>query len=75
MSAQLDPVAGDASRYAERLAAAGIHVAHYEVAGLIHGSHRLTRLLPAAREWREAVNDAVRDKLGRRTPAPASRLR
>jgi acetyl esterase len=66
MSAQLDPVAGDASRYAERLAAAGIHVAHHEVAGLIHGSHRLTRLLPAAREWREAVNDAVRDKLGLR---------
>jgi acetyl esterase len=72
MAAELDPVGGDARRYATRLAEAGVPVVHREAAGLIHGSHRLTGLLPAAREWRAAVNDAVRDRLGSLTPPPAS---
>ncbi|MFI6818827.1 alpha/beta hydrolase [Nonomuraea sp. NPDC050328] len=59
VSAECDPVAGDARRYAARLAAAGVPVTFREFEGHVHGSHLLTGLLPSAREWRSLVVDAV----------------
>lgn len=58
-SAQCDPLADDARRYASRLGNAGVDVTHVEWAGHVHGSQILTALIPSSREWREAAVAAV----------------
>ncbi|MGV9302190.1 alpha/beta hydrolase [Nonomuraea sp. NPDC003727] len=63
LTAQYDPLADDGSRYAERLAAAGVPVTYREFEGQVHGSHGLTALLPVAREWRTTLLEAIRASL------------
>ncbi|MFI6498878.1 alpha/beta hydrolase [Nonomuraea typhae] len=59
LSAECDPLSGEARQYAARLAAAGVPVTFREFAGHVHGSHTLTGLLASSREWRSIVVDSV----------------
>ena len=61
--AECDPLSDDGRRYAERLAGCRVPVTHREYEGQIHSSHAFTRLLPAARTWRDDVVAAVRKYL------------
>ena len=62
-SAECDPLADDASRYAQRLRDSGVPVTFHQYDGQVHGSHAFTGLLPTARVWQDAVVAAVRAHL------------
>ncbi|MFC8827355.1 alpha/beta hydrolase [Streptomyces sp. NPDC057137] len=62
-SAECDPLADDARRYAERLKDAGTPVEFTCYPGMVHGSHILTGLLPTARSWQDDTVAAVRAHL------------
>lgn len=72
MTAEFDVVRDDGAAYAERLRAAGVPVVYSLQEGQIHVSPALTKLLPAARAWRdeaiEALRSYVRDPVARRHP-------
>ena len=60
MTAELDPLRDEGEQYAERLAAAGVPVTAKRWDGHVHGSLSMTALIPSARDWRQAVIDALR---------------
>lgn len=62
-TAECDPLADDGRRYASRLSKAGVDVYHHQFPGQVHGSQQLTRLLPAAREWRDDLLRSIGDSL------------
>ncbi|MBB5076653.1 alpha/beta hydrolase [Nonomuraea endophytica] len=59
LSAECDPLAGDARRYAARLAEAGVPVTFREFPGHVHGSHTLTGMLASSRVWRTTVVTSI----------------
>jgi acetyl esterase len=62
-TAECDPLTDDGSRYATRLSEAGVAVRHQQFPGQVHGSHTLTKLMPTARAWRDALLEAIGDNL------------
>jgi len=60
MTAEFDVLRDDGAAYAERLRAAGVPVVHSLQKGQIHLSAALTKLLPAARAWRDEAIQALR---------------
>ena len=60
MSAEYDPLVDDGEHYARRLAQAGVPVTFSLQAGQIHTSAALTKVLPAARAWRDEAIDVLR---------------
>ena len=60
ISAEFDPLADDGQAYAQRLQDAGVPVTYELALGQIHMSPGLTRILPAARTWRDGVIAALR---------------
>lgn len=71
VSAEYDPIADDGEAYAKRLHEAGIPVTYSLQRGQIHISPGLTKILPAAREWRDDVIAALRDA-NQQSPAATS---
>ena len=71
ISAEFDPLADDGEAYARRLEDAGVPVTHELALGQIHMSPGLTRVLPAARTWRDGVVAALRTA-NERASAPAT---
>ncbi|WP_197285877.1 alpha/beta hydrolase [Nocardiopsis sp. NRRL B-16309] len=61
LSAEYDPVCDDGEEYARRLTEAGVPATFSLQRGQIHTSSALTKLLPAARSWREEALAALRD--------------
>lgn len=59
-SAEYDPLCDDGQAYANRLREAGVPATFSLQHGQIHISPGLTKLLPAARTWREEVLTALR---------------
>lgn len=59
-SAEYDPLCDDGQAYAERLTDAGVPATYSLQQGQIHISPGLTKLLPAARVWRDEVLTALR---------------
>jgi acetyl esterase len=59
VSAEYDPVADDGDAYAKRLHEAGVPVTFSLQLGQIHISPGLTKILPAARAWRDEVIAAL----------------
>lgn len=59
VSAEYDPVADDGDAYAKRLHEAGVPVTFFLQLGQIHVSPGLTKILPAARIWRDEVIAAL----------------
>ncbi len=60
LAAELDPLRGDAERYAQRLAAAGVPVTLDVWPGAIHAVSFLTRVWPPAQAWLDAAADRVK---------------
>jgi acetyl esterase len=60
LSAEYDPVCDDGSAYVDRLTQAGVPATFSLQHGQIHSSPAMTRLLPAARAWREEVLTVLR---------------
>jgi acetyl esterase len=60
MAAELDVLRDEAAAYAERLRAAGVPVVYSLQVGQVHLTAALTKLLPAARSWRDEAVDALR---------------
>jgi acetyl esterase len=60
MTAEFDPLRDEGEQYAERLATAGVPVTAKRWNGHVHGSLSMTALIPSARDWRQAVIDALR---------------
>lgn len=61
LSAEYDPLSDDGPVYAARLTQAGVKATHSVYAGQIHISPGLTKMLPAARAWRDEVVAALRE--------------
>jgi acetyl esterase len=61
MTAEFDPLRHDGERYAARLRAAGVPVAHTVHPGAVHGSLALTRTWPPARAWHDDVVRRLRE--------------
>lgn len=59
-SAEYDPVCDDGQAYATRLSQAGVTATYSIYHGQIHISPGLTRILPAARTWRDEVVRVLR---------------
>lgn len=57
---EYDPLRDEGEAYAHRLAAAGVEVDHHMLAGHIHPSFALTRLLASARDHDRACAQALR---------------
>jgi acetyl esterase len=55
LSAEYDPVCDDGPAYAARLTEAGIQATYSVYDGQVHMSPGLTKMLPAARAWRDEV--------------------
>jgi acetyl esterase len=60
MTAEFDPLRDEGEAYAARLAEAGVPVTQRRWEGHVHGSCEMTSLVPSAREWRDAVIEALR---------------
>lgn len=67
MSAEYDPVRGDGERYTQRLQTAGVHATFSLQAGQIHISPALTKVMPAARAWRDEAIGALNEAHSGRT--------
>jgi acetyl esterase len=61
MSAEYDPVCDDGEAYAQRLNDAGVPATFSLQRGQIHISSSLTKILPAARSWRDEVITVLRN--------------
>lgn len=55
LTCEFDALRASGIAFAERLRAAGVRVAWFDLAGHIHGSSYLTRLLPSARRYVDTV--------------------
>lgn len=64
MSAEYDRLRGDAAAYAEALRAAGVPVQHTRLAGHVHMSFALTRLLPSSAAYERAAIAALAAAFG-----------
>lgn len=65
MTAEFDPLRDEGEAYGERLRSAGVPVTIRRWAGQIHGSQRMSKILPeAAREYQEMVVHALRAAYG-----------
>lgn len=60
LSAEYDPLCDDGEAYAKRLTDAGVPTTFSLQEGQIHVSSALTKILPAARAWRDEVMAALR---------------
>lgn len=60
LPAEYDPLCDDGAAYAARLEEAGVPVTLSLQRGQFHGSSLLTKVLPAARSWRDESIDALR---------------
>lgn len=60
LPAEYDPLCDDGEAYARRLMEAGVPAVNSLQRGQFHGSPALTKLLPAARAWRQEVIDVLR---------------
>jgi acetyl esterase len=63
LAAELDPLSGDATAYADALRAAGVTAVCAVYAGQIHQSPALSPVSASARAWRAQVNAALRSGL------------
>lgn len=63
MSAEFDHLRGDAAAYAAKLREAGVVVHHEQLAGHIHSSPDLTRLLPSSLAYEQRAIAALRANL------------
>jgi len=68
LPAEFDPLCDDGQAYARRLAAAGVPATNSLQRGQFHGSPALTKLLPAARAWRDEVIEVLRKTHAAQTP-------
>ena len=66
LSSEFDPLQMDGSRYADRLADAGVAVTFTLGEGQVHGSSQFTKLLPESAAWRDQVVAALREHRGDR---------
>lgn len=60
LPAECDPLCDDGEAYARRLVESGVPATNSLQHGQIHGSAALTKLLPAARAWRDEVIEVLR---------------
>jgi acetyl esterase len=58
-----DPLASEGRAYAERLAAAGVNVAHHHAASLCHGFCSLTDRVPAAADVTDEIAASFVERL------------
>lgn len=68
ISSEFDPLQMDGSRYANRLADAGVAVTFTLGEGQVHGSSQFTKLLPESAAWRDQVVTALREHAADRAP-------
>jgi len=65
MTAEYDHLRGDGEAYADALTAAGVPARHVRLAGHVHASFALTRLLPSARDYERVAIAALAAAFGR----------
>jgi acetyl esterase len=65
MTCEFDPLRDEGEAYARRLCEAGVSVQHHRWDGQYHGSHRLSKVIPAeAAEYQRTVTAALRKAFG-----------
>jgi acetyl esterase len=65
MTCEFDPLRDEGEAYARRLSEAGVPVQHHRWDGQYHGSHRLSKVIPAeAAEYQRTVTAALRKAFG-----------